>query len=77
MDSWQDPVMSPPVKLSLKFKDFPLARAFYLAAVGTLTFLNSSLTEKLALSQMGERGQGWDQPMELSVSGALQLIPID
>lgn len=57
--------------LSLKLKIFFSVGLFYLAAVGTLTYLTIRSQRDLLLTQMGERAKVGINLMELSVTGAL------
>lgn len=66
--------MYPAVKLSLKLKIFLAAGLFYLAAVGTLTFLTIRAQRDSLLAQMGERAKVGINLMELSVTGALYKL---
>jgi signal transduction histidine kinase len=66
--------MNPAVKLSLKLKIFLSVGLFYLAAVGTLTFLTIRSQKNLLLAQMGERAKVGINLMELSVTGALYKL---
>ena len=66
--------MSPAVKLSLKTKIFLSVGLFYLAAVGTLTYLTIRSQRNLLLAQMGERAKVGINLMELSVTGALYRL---
>jgi signal transduction histidine kinase len=59
------------IKLSLKLKIFLSVGLFYLAAVGTLTYLTIRSQRDLLLAQMGERAKAGINLMELSVTGAL------
>src|SRR6185503_13124042 len=63
-----------PVKLTLKLKIFLSVGLFYLAAVGTLTFLTIRSQRNLLLAQMGERAKVGISLMELSVSGSLYKL---
>src|SRR5574341_96951 len=62
------------VKFSLKLKIFLSAGLFFLAAVGTLTFLTIRSEKNLLLTQMGERAKAGISLMELSVSGSLYKL---
>jgi signal transduction histidine kinase len=62
------------VKLSLKFKIFSVAGLFFLAAIGTLTYLTIHSQRSLLLAQMRERANVGINLMELSVSGALYKL---
>ena len=62
------------VKLSLKLKIFLSVGVFFLAAVGTLTYLTIRSHRNLLLAQMGERAKAGINLMELSVSGALYKL---
>jgi signal transduction histidine kinase len=62
------------VKLSLKTKVFLSVGLFYLAAVGTLTYLTIRSQSNLLLAQMGERAKVGINLMELSVTGALYRL---
>src|SRR5574341_1336593 len=62
------------VKLSLKLKIFISVGIFYLAAVGTITYLTIRSQKSLLLAQMGERAKAGINLMELSVSGALYKL---
>jgi signal transduction histidine kinase len=66
--------MSLRVKISLKLKIFIGGGLFFLAAVGTLTFLTIRSQRNLLLVQMGERAKAGINLMELSVSGALYKL---
>lgn len=63
-----------PVKLSLKLKIFLSIGLFYLAAVGTMTFLTVRSEKNLLMSQMVERAKAGISLMELSVPGALYKL---
>ena len=62
------------VRLSLKLKIFLSVGLFYLAAVGTLTFLTIRSQRNLLLTQMAERAKAGINLMELSVTGALYKL---
>ena len=62
------------LKLSLKLKIFIVAGLFFLAAVGTLTYLTIRSQRSLLLAQMGERANVGINLMELSVSGSLYKL---
>ena len=62
------------VKLSLKIKIFLVAGLFFLAAVGTLTYLTIRSQRNLLLAQMGERAKAGINLMELSVTGVLYKL---
>ena len=62
------------VRLSLKLKIFLSVGLFYLAAVGTLTFLTIRSQRVLLLTQMAERAKAGINLMELSVTGALYKL---
>jgi signal transduction histidine kinase len=64
------------VKLSLKLKIFLSVALFYLAAVGTLTYLTIRSQRNLLLEQMAERAKAGINLMELSVTGALYKLDI-
>ncbi len=64
------------VKLSLKVKIFLSVGLFYLAAVGTLTYLTIRSQRNLLLEQMAERAKAGISLMELSVTGALYKLDI-
>jgi signal transduction histidine kinase len=66
--------MNPRVKLSLKLKIFVVAGLFFLAAVGTLTYLTIRSQKSLLLAQMSERAKVGINLMELSVTGALYKL---
>jgi signal transduction histidine kinase len=66
--------MNPRVKFSLKLKIFLSVGLFYLAAVGTLTYLTIRSEKSLLLAQMGERAKAGISLMELSVSGSLYKL---
>jgi len=66
--------MNPPFRFSLKAKIFLAAGLFYLAAVGTLTYLTIRSQKILLLAQMGERAKVGINLMELSVTGALYKL---
>jgi signal transduction histidine kinase len=66
--------MTFPVKLSLKLKIFLSIGLFYLAAVGTMTFLTVRSEKNLLMSQMVERAKAGINLMELSVPGALYKL---
>lgn len=66
--------MSLRVNLSLKLKIFLSVGLFYLAAVGTLTYLTIRSQRNLLLAQMGERAKVGINLMELSVTGALYKL---
>jgi hypothetical protein len=61
-------------RLSLKLKIFFSFGLFYLAAVGTITYLSIRSQKNLLLAQMGERAKAGINLMELSVSGALYKL---
>jgi len=61
-------------QLGLKLKIFLAAGLFFLAAIGTLTFLTIRSEKKLLLAQMGERAKAGISLMELSVTGALYKL---
>lgn len=63
--------MSFAIQFSLKRKVFVAASLFYLAAVGTLTYLTVRAQRSLLLEQMGERAEVGISLMQLSVSDAL------
>jgi len=56
---------------SLKLKVFFSVGVFYLAAVGTLTYLSLRSQRNLLLTQMAERAKAGISLLELSVTGAL------
>lgn len=58
-------------RISLKFRIFVSVGAFFLAAVGTLTYLTIRSHRDLLLAQMGERAKAGINLMQLSVTGAL------
>jgi signal transduction histidine kinase len=62
------------VKLSLKLKIFVSVGIFYLAAVGSLTFLTIRSQRSLLLAQMAERAKAGINLLELSVTGALYKL---
>jgi signal transduction histidine kinase len=62
------------LKSNLKLKIFVSVGAFYLAAVGTLTYLTIRSQRNLLLTQMGERAKAGINLMELSVTGALYKL---
>src|SRR3990172_1450212 len=62
------------VKLSLKLKIFVSVGIFYLAAVGSLTFLTIRSQRNLLLAQMAERAKAGINLLELSVTGALYKL---
>src|SRR5258706_4055377 len=62
------------LKFSLKLKIFLSAGLFFLAAVGTLTFLTIRSEKNLLLAQMGERAKAGINLMELSVTGSLYKL---
>ena len=62
------------LKLSLKLKIFLGVGLFYLAAVGTLTYLTIRSQRNSLLAQMRERAKVGINLMELSVSGALYKL---
>ena len=66
--------MNPAVKLTLKLKIFLSVGLFYLAAVGTLTFLTIRSQRNLLFAQMGERAKVGISLMELSVTGSLYKL---
>ena len=66
--------MIPPVRVTLKLKIFLSVGLFYLAAVGTLTFLTIRSQRNLLLSQMSERAKVGINLMELSVTGSLYKL---
>ena len=61
-------------RISLKLKIFFSFGVFYLAAVGTITYLSIRSQKNLLLTQMGERAKAGINLMELSVSGALYKL---
>jgi signal transduction histidine kinase len=62
------------VKLSLKLKIFVSVGIFYLAAIGSLTFLTIRSQRSLLLAQMAERAKAGINLLELSVTGALYKL---
>ena len=64
------------VKPSLKLKIFLSVALFYLAAVGTLTYLTIRSQRNLLLTQMAERARAGINLMELSVAGALYKLDV-
>jgi signal transduction histidine kinase len=62
------------VELSLKLKIFLSVGLFYLAAVGTLTYLTIRSQRNLLSEQMAERAKAGINLMELSVTGALYKL---
>ena len=66
--------MNLPVKLSLKLKIFLVAGLFFLAAVGTITYLTIRSQRSMLLAQMSERAKVGINLMELSVSGSLYRL---
>jgi signal transduction histidine kinase len=62
------------VKFSLKLKIFLSVGLFYLAAIGTLTYLTIRSQRGLLLEQMAERAKAGINLMELSVTGALYKL---
>lgn len=62
------------LRLGLKLKVFLSFGLFYLAAVGTITYLTIRAQKNLLLAQMGERAKAGINLMELSVSGALYKL---
>ena len=64
------------VKLSLKLKVFLSLGLFYLAAVGTLTYLTIRSQRNLLLAQMAERAKAGISLMELSVTAHLYRMDI-
>jgi signal transduction histidine kinase len=66
--------MTLPVKLSLKLKIFLSIGLFYLAAIGTLTFLTVRSQKNLLLTEMGERAKAGINLMELSLAGSLYRV---
>ncbi len=62
------------LKLSLKLKIFLSVGLFYLAAIGTLTYLTIRSQRDLLLAQMAERAKAGINLMELSVTGALYKL---
>ncbi|HEU4343056.1 MAG TPA: ATP-binding protein [Candidatus Binatia bacterium] len=67
-------LMNLKVKLSLKVKIFLSVGLFYLAAVGTLTYLTIRSQRNLLLAEMVERAKAGINLMELSVTGALYKL---
>jgi signal transduction histidine kinase len=63
--------MSVPLKHSLKLKMFLAVGLFYLAAIGTLTYLTVRSQKNLLLAQMRERATLGVNLIELSVTGTL------
>jgi signal transduction histidine kinase len=61
-------------KLSLKLKIFVSVGIFYLAAIGSLTFLTIRSQRSLLLAQMAERAKAGINLLELSVTGALYKL---
>src|SRR5687767_5461437 len=59
---------------SLKLKIFLSVGLFYLAAVGTLTYLTIRSQRNLLIAQMGERARVGINLMELSVTGSLYKL---
>jgi signal transduction histidine kinase len=66
--------MYPRFRFSLRLKIFLAAGLFYLAAIGTLTYLTIHSQKNLLLAQMGERATVGINLMELSVTGALYKL---
>ncbi|MBI2347088.1 MAG: HAMP domain-containing protein [Deltaproteobacteria bacterium] len=64
------------VRLSLKLKVFVSVGLFYLAAVGTLTYLTIRSQRGLLLEQMAERAKTGISLMELSVAGPLYRLDV-
>jgi signal transduction histidine kinase len=64
------------VEVSLKIKIFLAAGLFFLAAIGTLTYLTVRTQRNLLLAQMSERAKAGINLMELSVSGALYKLDV-
>jgi signal transduction histidine kinase len=62
------------VRLSLKLKIFLSVGLFYLAAIGTITYLTIRSQRNLLLAQMAERAKAGINLMELSVTGALYRL---
>src|SRR5919108_2780581 len=62
------------LKLSLKLRIFLSVGIFYLAAIGTLTYLTIRSQRNLLLTQMAERAKAGINLMELSVAGALYKL---
>ena len=62
------------VKLSLRLKTFFVAGLFFLAAIGTLTYLTIRSQTRLLLEQIRERAKVGINLMELSVSGSLYKL---
>ncbi len=62
------------INLSLRLKVFLSVGLFYLAAVGTLTYLTIRSQRTLLLAEMAERAKVGINLMELSVTGALYKL---
>ena len=63
--------MAPRIKLGLKLRVFLSVALFYLAALGTLTYLTIRSQKNLLLEQMGDRARTAINLMELSVAPPL------
>ena len=68
--------MTPWLKPSLKLRVFLSVALFYLAALGTLTYLTIRSQRNLLLGQMGERARAGINLMELSVTAHLYRLDI-
>src|SRR3989338_6811015 len=68
--------MVPRIKLGLKLRVFLSVALFYLAALGTLTYLTIRSQRNLLLEQMGDRARVGINLMELSVTAHLYRLDI-
>lgn len=68
--------MVPRIKLGLKLRVFLSVAFFYLAALGTLTYLTIRSQRNLLLEQMGDRARVGINLMELSVTAHLYRMDI-
>src|SRR3989338_486389 len=68
--------MVPRIKLGLKLRVFLSVALFYLAALGTLTYLTIRSQRNLLLEQMGDRARVGIALMELSVTAHLYRMDI-
>ena len=68
--------MVPRIKLGLKLRVFLSLALFYLAALGTLTYLTIRSQRNLLLEQMGDRARVGINLMELSVTAHLYRLDI-
>lgn len=70
----EKPRMNVRIQPSFKFKIFLSVALFYLAAIGTLTYLTVRSQRNLLLNQMSERAKAGINLMELSVTGSLYKL---